>query len=109
MSSQQRSSKRKRRLVIGAIIAAGYAVGTILAIREGYQFGGSVPVRCRQGHLFSTTWIPGASIKALRLGLWRVQWCPVGRHVDLVRLVKATDLTAAEREFAAEHHDIPVP
>ena len=47
--------------------------------------------------------------KALRLGLWRVQWCPVGRHFDLVRLVKEADLSPAELEFAAEHHDITVP
>jgi hypothetical protein len=102
-------SKGKRRVAIAAVIAAVYAAGTIAAMREGYAFGRSVPVRCRQGHLFSTTWIPGASIKALRLGLWRVQWCPVGRHVDLVRLVKESDLSPAEREFAAEHHDLPVP
>jgi hypothetical protein len=33
----------------------------------------------------------------------------VGRHVDLVRLVRDADLTEAERSFAAAHHDIPVP
>jgi len=103
------SSKRKRRLVTGAIIGAGYVAGTIVAVRQGYSFGLSVPVRCRQGHLFSTTWIPGVSVKSLRLGLWRIQWCPVGRHVDLVRLVKVGDLSPAELESAAEHHDIPVP
>jgi hypothetical protein len=103
------SSKRKRRLTVGAVIAAGYAVGTVVARNQGYSFGRGVPVRCRQGHLFSTTWIPGASVKALRLGLWRVQWCPVGRHVDLVRLVKDADLSPAERESAASHHDVPVP
>jgi hypothetical protein len=54
-------------------------------------------------------WIPGASVKALRLGYWRVQWCPVGRHVDLVRLVRRADLTEAERSIAAAQHDIPVP
>jgi hypothetical protein len=103
------SSKRKRGLAITGVIVAGYVAGTIVAVRRGYSFGRSVPVRCRQGHLFTTTWIPGASLKALRLGLWRVQWCPVGRHFDLVRLVKEADLSPAELEFAAEHHDIPVP
>ncbi len=103
------SSKRKRRLAVGAIVAVGYVVGTIIARKQGYSFGRSVPVRCRQGHLFTTTWIPGASLKSLRLGLWRVQWCPVGRHIDLVRLVKEADLSLEELEFAAEHHDIPVP
>ena len=103
------SAKRKRRLVIFTGIAVGYAAGTIIAIRQGYRFGKSVTVRCRHGHLFSTVWIPGASVKALRLGYWRVQWCPVGRHVDLVRLVRDADLTEAERSLAAAHHDVPVP
>ena len=103
------SSKRKRRLAVTAVIAVGYAAGTIIARQQGYSFGWSVPVRCRQGHLFSTMWIPGASIKALRLGLWRAQWCPIGRHFDLVRLLKEADLSPAELELAAEHHDIPIP
>jgi len=103
------SAKRKRRLIVSAVVAIGYAVGTIIAVRQGYSFGRNVVVRCRQGHLFSTIWIPGGSLKAIRLGLWRVQWCPVGRHFDLVRLVKDADLTDAEREFAAAHHDLPVP
>lgn len=103
------ASKRKRRVAITAGIVAAYAVGTVVARSQGYSFGWKVPVRCRQGHLFTTTWIPGASVKSLRLGLWRVQWCPVGRHVDLVRLVKDADLSPAEREFAAGHHDVPVP
>src|SRR5215467_15529351 len=103
------SSKRKRRLAITAGIVAAYAVGTVVALGQGYSFGWNVPVRCRQGHLFSTTWIPGASVKAIRLGLWRVQWCPVGRHVALVHLVKDADLTESERGFAAAHHDVRVP
>ena len=45
----------------------------------------------------------------LRLGLWRAQWCPIGRHFALVRLIKEADLSPAELEFAAEHHDIPIP
>lgn len=99
----------KRRLAVTAGIAAAYAAGTAVARRRGYSFGRGVPVRCRQGHVFTTTWIPGASVKSLRLGLWRVQWCPVGRHVDLVRLVKDADLSPAERESAASHRDVPVP
>jgi hypothetical protein len=103
------SAKHKRRLAIFAVIMAGYVAGTIVATRQGYTFGWNVAVRCRRGHLFTTVWIPGASVKSLRLGYWRVQWCPVGRHVDLVRLVKDVDLTEAERPFAAAHHDVPVP
>jgi hypothetical protein len=109
MAMTSASAKRKRRLVTFAVIAAGYVAGAVIATRQGYKFGSNVIVRCRQGHLFTTVWIPGASVKALRLGYWRVQWCPVGRHVDLVRLVKDADLTEAERSFAAAHHDVPVP
>jgi hypothetical protein len=103
------SAKGKRRLAIFAGTVVAYVAGTIIATRQGYSFGKNTVVRCRQGHLFTTVWIPGASVKSLRLGFWRLQWCPVGRHVDLVRLVKDADLTGTEREFAHLHHDIPIP
>jgi len=103
------SAKRKRRLAISAGVVVAYIAGTIIATRQGYSFGKNAVVRCRRGHLFTTVWIPGASVKALRLGFWRIQWCPVGRHVDLVRPVKNADLTEAERSFATSHHDVPVP
>ena len=103
------SSKRKRQLAITCGIITGYAVAIVIALQRGYKFGLSVPVRCRDGHLFSTVWIPGASVKSLRLGLWRVQWCPVGRHVTLVTLLRGDDLTPGERDFAAAHHDVLVP
>jgi hypothetical protein len=103
------SAKRKRRLAIFAVIMAGYVAGTIVATRQGYTFGWNVAVRCRRGHLFTTVWIPGASVTSLRLGYRRVQWCPVGRHVDLVRLVRDADLSDAERSFAAAHHDVLLP
>ena len=103
------SAKRKRRRLVFAGVVAAYVAGTIIATRQGYSFGKDTIVRCRRGHLFSTVWIPGGSVKALRLGFWRVQWCPVGRHVDLVRLVKPADLTEAERSFALSHHDALVP
>jgi hypothetical protein len=102
------SAKGKRRLIfVGVVIA--YVAGTIIATRQGYSFGKDSVVRCRRGHLFTTVWIPGASVKSLRLGFWRIQWCPVGRHVDLVRPVKNADLTDAERSFALAHHDVLVP
>jgi len=99
--------KRRRAVLAGVVVA--YVVGTIVAIRQGYSLGRNAVVRCRQGHLFTTVWIPGASVKALRLGFWRLQWCPVGRHVDLVRPVKDADLSAEERSFTLAHHDTPVP
>jgi hypothetical protein len=103
------SSKRKRRLVITGGVLAGYAVATAVALSRGYKFGLNVPVRCLAGHLFTTVWIPGASVKSLRLGPWRAQWCPVGRHFTLVSLLKDADLTEAERSLAAAHHDVLVP
>jgi F0F1-type ATP synthase membrane subunit c/vacuolar-type H+-ATPase subunit K len=103
------SSKRKRRIAIAACVAAAYAVGAVVAIGQGYSFGLNVVARCRQDHLFTTVWIPGASVKAVRLGLWRVQWCPAGRHVALVHLVKDADLSESERAFAAAHRDVRVP
>jgi hypothetical protein len=103
------SAKRKRRLAVFAVIAAVYAAGTAVAVRQGYAFGRDTVVRCRRGHLFSTVWIPGASVKSLRLGFWRVQWCPVGRHVDLVRPVKDSALSDTDREFALAHHDTFLP
>jgi len=103
------SSKRRRRLAITAGVLAGYAIGTVVMLNRGYKFGRNVPVRCLGGHVFSTVWIPGASVKSLRLGPWRAQWCPVGRHFTLVKLLRDADLTEAERSYAAAHHDILVP
>ena len=103
------SSKRKRNLAVLGVVITGYAVGTVVATRRGYSFGRNSPVRCQRGHVFTTVWIPGASVKSLRLGPWRIQWCPVGRHVALVHPVKSADLTETDREFAAAHHDVLVP
>jgi hypothetical protein len=83
--------------------------GTILARRRGYQVGGETVVRCRAGHLFTTLWIPGGSVKAVRLGWYRFQYCPVGRHWSLCVPVRDADLSAAERASALAHHDTRVP
>lgn len=74
-----------------------------------YRLGRNAVVRCRQGHLFTTIWIPLASFKAVRLGAWRLQWCPVGRHVTLVRPVNLDTLTPEERDQAAKTRDIRIP
>lgn len=103
------SPKRKRKLIIAAGVALAYVAGTVIAVRQGYSFGRNVVVRCHRDHLFTTMWIPGASLKAIRLGPWRVQWCPVGRHVTLVRLVKPAELSESERESAAARHDVRIP
>jgi hypothetical protein len=74
-----------------------------------HRLGGNVVVRCRDGHLFTTIWIPVASVKSLRLGWWRVQRCPVGHHWTVVTPVKEADLSDDERRTASEHHDLRLP
>lgn len=102
--------KHKRGLIVAAIATVATAIGgTLAARRMGYTLGRETVVKCRAGHVFSTIWIPGASLKSLRLGFWRVQWCPVGKHVTLVHPVKNVDLTAEMRDLAAAHHDARVP
>ena len=98
--------RRKRRF---AVLVAVTAAATVALRRRGYGIGGATIVRCRSGHLYTTIWIPLASLKALRLGWWRLQWCPVGRHWSLVSPVRAADLSEDERRAAAEQRDLPIP
>jgi hypothetical protein len=91
------------------VVVALYVVGTLVARKRGYNMGGNVVVRCRQGHLFTTIWIPGASIKALRLGWARLQRCPVGKHWSLVTPVREADLNEQDRQTARRVHDVRVP
>ena len=76
---------------------------------RGYPLGGNLVVRWREGHLFRTLWIPGVSLKALRLGWWRVQRCPVGKHWSVVTPVKESELSRHQRWTANRHTDIRVP
>lgn len=96
--------RRAGRIAVVAVLVE--TAGLWLRARK---IGGSVTVRCRAGHLFTTIWIPAVSVKALRLGWWRVQRCPVGRHWSLVTPVNQSELTEDERRFAREHHDIRLP
>jgi hypothetical protein len=76
---------------------------------RGYPVGGRLVVRCRQGHLFTTLWIPGVSLKSLRFLWWRVQRCPVGHHWAVVTPVRESELSRRERRAAERHRDIPIP
>ncbi len=91
------------------LIVAILVAGTLLARRRGYGLGGAAVVRCREGHLFTTIWIPGASLKAIRLGWVRFQRCPVGEHWTFVTPVKESDLTEEERVVAAQYRDTFMP
>lgn len=96
---------RARRLLIGAAVLLEVAA---LWLRTG-QLGGNVAVRCRQGHVFTTIWIPAVSVKSLRLWWWRLQYCPVGRHWSIVTPVRQSDLSEQERLSASENTDIRLP
>jgi hypothetical protein len=106
MSHTEKARKRRRAATI-AISAALVEAGG-LWLRTG-RVGGNVIVRCRQGHLYTTLWIPAVSMKSLRLGPWRVQRCPVGHHWSLVTPVDERKLSGSERRRAREQHDIPLP
>jgi hypothetical protein len=99
--------RRARRAVVAIVVL--YAAGTVAARSMGYKVGGETPVRCRQGHVFTTLWIPGVSVKALRLGWQRLQWCPVGGHWSLVTPQRPSDLSAADLESASHYHDLRAP
>ncbi|MGH9302130.1 MAG: hypothetical protein ACRD0I_02755 [Acidimicrobiales bacterium] len=66
-------------------------------------------VRCRDGHLFTTIWIPLASFKAVRLGSKRWQHCPVGRHWVTVEMVDENSLSPSDLSQARSVHDIRIP
>jgi len=105
-STTSGSSRRRRRFAIfaGALIAE-----TIPVWRHGYWLGGNVVVRCRKGHLFTTIWLPGASVKSLRLGGRRFQYCPVGHHWSLVQLVRESELSGRQLRAARGHKDVRIP
>jgi hypothetical protein len=96
-------------ILILIAVAVLYVARTVAARRRGYPVGGTVVVRCRKGHLFTTIWVPGVSLKAVRLGGARFQHCPVGDHWSLVRPVRDADLTDEDRAIAARHRDVRIP
>ncbi len=98
-------SMRRRWLMVGASVAVEAAA---VWMRSGRP-GGKIVVRCHEGHLFTTLWIPGVSVKAARLGPWRFQRCPVGRHWSLVTPVAESALSEDERRDASSHRDGRLP
>lgn len=96
--------RRRRTLLVASFVAEPLAMWL-----RGYPIGGRLVVRCRQGHLFTTLWIPGVSIKSARFLWWRVQRCPVGRHWTVVTPVKPSELSIRERRIASRLRDLPLP
>ncbi|MGH9106229.1 MAG: hypothetical protein ACRDZX_10410 [Acidimicrobiales bacterium] len=104
---QSRAPARHKALLAAAVLT-GIEAATV-ARRRGRLLSLDTAVRCRRGHLFTTWWVPGVSFKALRLGWWRFQRCPIGPHWSLVTPARASQLTEEERRSAAEHHDARIP
>jgi hypothetical protein len=99
----------RRKIVLGANLVVLAAEAAVLARRRGRLIGAKTVVRCLSGHLFTTLWIPGGSLKAVRLGWWRWQRCPVGKHWSLVTPVRVAQLSDEERQLAAQTRDAPIP
>jgi hypothetical protein len=101
--------KRSRKAAFLVAASLTLAEAAVVARRRGSWLGAETVVRCRSGHLFTTIWIPGGSLKAIRLGPWRLQYCPVGGHWTLVTPAQASGLAPDERQSARRHHDLPIP
>lgn len=103
----QRMRVPPRQALVIASVLLGVETVTVWQ-RRGFLVGLDTVVKCRRGHLFTTWWIPGVSIKALRFGWWRLQYCPIGSHLSLVVPISTTRLSQDQRR-AAERHDLRVP
>jgi hypothetical protein len=66
-------------------------------------------VRCSQGHLYTSTWLPYASVKALRLGRRRWQHCPVGHHWAMTTRLDPAITTSGDLAEASKVHDWRIP
>lgn len=106
---RDREGNSRRHLRWTVPVTAAAAVGEALPLWRRRQRPGRVVVRCRRGHLFTTIWIPGASIKSVRLGPWRLQRCPVGRHWSLVTPVQRDALSEEQLREAQAHRDLQIP
>ena len=93
-------------LFVYALARYGAAAGR----KRGYSgMAGDTIVRCSQGHLFTTVWIVGSSVKAVRLGPKRYQRCPVCGKWRVVVPVADDELSDEDRRVAAEHHATRLP
>ncbi len=94
---------------MGVAVGLTLAEAAVVAQRRGSLFAANTVVRCRSGHLYTTFWVPGGSLKAIRLGWWRLQRCPVGKHWSIVTPAKYSELTEDEKTAAAQRHDVRIP
>jgi hypothetical protein len=85
--------------IIAAVIIVKVAVSKVSGRPA---LAGRIKVRCRKGHVFTTTWSPLGSFTAVRFAGARFQRCPVGDHRALVRPVKDGDLADEDRPLPAQ-------
>jgi len=52
-------------VIILLVVAASVVVANIAVRRKGYSIPGKTIVSCSKGHLFTTTWVEGGSLKAV--------------------------------------------
>ena len=95
----------RRKLTLWLAFLAGVVIAGRLNLFRRFDR----PVRCRDGHTFTTIWIPGASLKAVRLGRRRVQRCPVGGHWTVVVPLDPASAPDSDLKAAAATHDLRVP
>ncbi len=94
---------------LGIAVLAIVLVAWLIAGRARPARGFERIVRCRAGHVFTTTLVPGMSFKSVRLGNVRFERCPVGRHWAIVRAVDESTLSHDEIALARAHHDVRIP
>ena len=97
------------RLLLALVVLVVIVVAVVVALGARSGPGFERIVRCRSGHLFSTTLVPGMSLKAVRLWNVRFERCPIGHHWTLVKPVDESTLSADELAAARAHHDLRIP
>ena len=97
--------KPGRESKVAFLIMLGFALAGLLGAFERFER----PVRCRDGHLFTTIWVPFGSLKALRLGRRRFQYCPVGHHWTTVTRLDETSTRRKDLAKARAVRDLRLP
>lgn len=98
-------TKSARETKLGILLLLGFALAGLLGALGRFER----PVRCREGHLFTTIWMPFASLKALRLGRRRFQYCPVGHHWTTVTRLDEASTRRKDLAKARAVHDLRLP
>lgn len=90
------------------IVIIGFIAFVKSMKRRGMTFGKNVVVRCSSGHMYTTIWIPGVSLKAVRWGSRRIQFCPEGKHWAMTRQVFGAELNPEVIQQAQQVHDVRI-